>query len=988
MVRFTILGPIQALDGERPLAVGGPRQLALLALLLVNANQAVSSDALIDALWPDVDRERAAKRLQMAIARLRKALEPLTPAANEHPIVRTVSGGYLFALEPGHLDADAFQAQLEAGQHALRTGDPARAAEQLRQALDLWRGPPLAEVAFHDFAQAEVRRLDEQRLTALEARLDADLQLGRHTQLIPELETLAARHPAREQLAAHLMLALYRSGRQADALQAYHRTRAGLAEQLGLEPGPTLRALQTDVLAQSASLEFACRGGGPGETVSRIPRPATRTVGREPDITALLELLLQPDTRLATVTGPGGVGKTRLAIELARRLEGHFGDGAHIVSLAPVDLHVDVASTIAHELGGAVLDSEPVDAALVRHLRGRELLLVVDNFEHVLAAGPLVAELLAEAPGLTVLATSREPLRLRGERVFRLDPLGLSPEANARHDPAPAIALFTAVATARDHRFVLTERDMPVVADICRRLDGLPLAIELAAGRVGLFSVTELGDRLRRGFDVLGPAARDAPDRQRTLNAALDWSYQLLSAAEQAAVRAVSVFAGGCTLDAAREVTASSVETIEALVDKSMLMTQPASETPPRVAMLQTVREFAHEQLARGPDGHDVRLRHLKYFLALAEEAEPEIRRTGSPALRATMTRELHNLRTAMSWALDQGAAAHALRLATALQTYWEQSGEDGEAARWLAAGLQLPGDSVPTRVRAAALASHADALAYANTAEAAEAAARESLELWRSARDPVGCAQALNALAHVLLSAHHHDLAFRHASEAERLARDAGARQPRVEALEMLAGTATTQTEAERFGEGAAAIHRATGNRRRLAFVLSNLIYGALIKGDDAAAQRPVHEAVDAATAFGDPLTLGHTYGNAGIAALLTGSPDAAAKDFATELEVAGRLGYHKLRWEALEGLAAVAAAQGRDESAARLLGAAHAASLERHHPIVARRLDDQFFAPSRRRLGESTWQTAYAAGQPLGPDPRRLSAESDHHTHQPSST
>ena len=325
---FRILGAVQALADGEPVALGGRRQVTLLAFLLLHANQAVSSDALSEAVWGSA--KGTDNRLPTAIARLRKALEPLS--AGDGSRVRTVGGGYLLLIEPDELDANVFARQIAAGRSALDAGDPAGACEALDAALALWRGPPLAEVAFEDFAQPEVRRLEELRLVALESRVDARLSLGEVNQLIGDLEALLARHPTRERLAGQLMLALYRTGRQADALEVYQRTRAHLAGELGLDPGPGLKTLQAQILEQADSLELSIaedrrpRDGSPG--ASRLPLPATRLIGREDDVTAVCSLLADPDDRLVSVIGPGGVGKTRLALAVAHALRSDLSDGA------------------------------------------------------------------------------------------------------------------------------------------------------------------------------------------------------------------------------------------------------------------------------------------------------------------------------------------------------------------------------------------------------------------------------------------------------------------------------------------------------------------------------------------------------------------------------------------------------------------------------------------------------------------------------------
>ena len=975
-LEFKVLGPLEVRRDGSTLALAGGKPRAVLAVLLLHANEPVSAERLAGALWGEDAPAKATRTVLVHVSRLRRAL-------GDDELVTTSRAGYRLRVRPGELDLEQFERLVEDGRRALAEARAEQAGALLREALALWRGPALADVAFEPFAVAEIARLEEERVAAVEARVEADLAAGRGAELVPELQRLVGEHPLRERLHGQLMLALYRAGRQSEALEAYRRAREMLVEQLGIEPGEELRELEQAILAHSPGLSVPVAGMvGADEPVGpsgpetggrvRIPVAPTPTVGRDAALERLRGVVGDPAARLVTLVGPPGVGKTRLAIEAAWAIAPQLRDGAIFVSLAAVDRSEHVGSTIAREIAVRPIPGESVNLGLARHLARRKLLLVLDNFEHVLDAAALVAELLAAAPEVTVLATSREPLRLRAERLVRVEPLAL-PQSDGERSierPGPAVELFVAAARARDPGFRLGDDNWSAVLETCRRLDGLPLAIELAAGRIGLLSVSELAARLRTGMDVLGPAPRDAPSRQRTLTATLEWSYALLDSIEQRALRGLAAFAGGCSLDAAQFVAGAPLEIFEALVARNLVFAQPRTEGPARLGMLETVRAFARTRLARSPEASDTLRRHCEYYLALAEKARPTLDRSGSPALLAELDAELDNSRGALRWS-SENAPVLALRLATALEPYWNLRALKPESAGWLEAALTRDVEAVPASVRAAALATLGFSLAEPGGAsERAEAAVRESLELRRAEGDRGGCARSTNLLAVVHRHANRTDDAYHCAREAERLALEAGDDQAVVWARAELAMSAPTLEEALTRGEQVAAAHRAAGHERELSGMQSSLAYVALGYGDHATAERLALDALEAARALDDPYLLALAFGSVGLTALFSEHPDRAVPAFVEELRLMGRRGYGTFVFEALNGLAAVAAAQSRDRVAATLSGAADATITFRHEPAIASYLEERYFSPARARLGETAWQAAYAGGADLDRD------------------
>lgn len=704
MTSFRMLGPVEAWNDERRLVLGGPRQVALLVFLLLNANRAVSADSALDAVWGD-ERAGGVKRVQMAVSRLRSALA--APDAEDAARLRTVGGGYLLSVATGELDAEVFAERVRDGRRALEAGDPVRASELLTDALGLWRGPPLADVAFEDFAQAEIRRLDELHLVALETRIEAELQQGHHTEVVGELEGLVAQHPTRERFAGQLMLALYRAGRQAEALEVYQRTRSRLSEEVGLEPGPALKAMQAQVLTQDPALSRSAvssrdtseesRGNGSGSGAngadaplslrSNLPTPTSPLVGRGEEMALALELLADPKVRLLTLWGPGGSGKTRLALEVAAATVPRYRDGARIMMLAPIADRALMVSALARVLDIDPVPGEPLETTLVNGLSERELLLVLDNFEHLLVAAELVAEVLANAPMVDVLVTSREPLRIRGEHRMDVPPLPL-------HDAAE---LFLARACAVRPDLRTDAEDLAAVDRICVRLDGLPLAVELAAARVSIFAPRRLEARLAERL-ALPEGPRDLPVRQRTIAAAIDWSYQLLDPPERRLLMRLSPFIGGVRIDSAESIWgAGAVESLISIAEKSLLRRSEDPDGEPRFWMLETVRQFVLERATAEGVAAAAADEHAEHFRALAEQAEPHLYGGVERRWVDRLESDNANLRAALDF-LSRHEPSAALGMAGNLAWFWDIRGYLTEALGRLTEILAIAASDDPAR--------------------------------------------------------------------------------------------------------------------------------------------------------------------------------------------------------------------------------------------------------------------------------------------------
>jgi predicted ATPase/DNA-binding SARP family transcriptional activator/class 3 adenylate cyclase len=706
------------------------------------------------------------------------------------------------------------------------------------------------------------------------------------------------------------------------------------------------------------------------QSTGRLPVPLTRTFGREAERSALAKLLRRGEIRLVTLVGAGGVGKTRLALEVARSLESEFRDGVWFVELGAIAEPEHVASAIAKSLSLTPLADEAPTEALARFLAPRQALLVLDNFEHLLAAARLVSELLAECDALKVLATSRAALRARPERRVLVEPLGLPrSEEPAEVQRSAAGALFLDRADSVGAKIVLDSGSARAIAGLCRRLDGLPLAIELAAARTTLLDPQALNTRLAGALDALGDAPRDAPDRQRTLRATIAWSYRLLNAAEAVAFARLAVFAGGATIEAAHTVTGAELDALQGLVEKQLLSRRDDFSPEIRLLMLETVRDYAREQLDADPDAAQIRERHCRHYLALAERAEPELFTRGEAAWLPKLDAEVENFRSALHWSLCADPAM-ALRLAGLLNLFWAIRNRFAEGLEWIEAALDAAGDDAPIRDRARARRARVHMLWQGGAAynwrgsmEEARAAAVDALALSRQAGDTGGIAEALLLLAGFDVTEslpHRRRRAL--ADEALILARKAGDERSVAFALKERACAVPPEQGAAELNE-AVTMLRKTGASRQLLWLYSDAAYNAIKRGRPELARPMLDSALPLARELQDPSSLAFVCGNVGLEALFNGDLDRACAAFDEQLELC----LNQVIWVAAEGLSGLAAiATRRDdlERAARLLGAASASGPWDGDADVTAHLEKQFFAPARARHGTARWIQAHAEG------------------------
>jgi predicted ATPase/DNA-binding SARP family transcriptional activator len=867
-MEFRVLGPVQVATGSQAVELASGKQMVLLAYLLVARGDVVSRDRLIDALWGERPPTAAVNALQVHVHGLRQRL-PSGRIERQGP-------GYRLNIRSGELDAELFELLVARGRSELARGDAGQAASSFREALELWRGPAYEDVRYEAFTQAETARLDEPRLATLEDRLESDLALGRHDDLVGELVALVSEHPSRERLCGQLMVALYRSDRQAEALEVFQTARRALHDELGIEPGPALQGLQRAILEQDPALAVES-----AELRARrhLPAHATALVGREAEL-AELAALLRDGSRLVTLTGAGGIGKTRLALQTGRDLAEAFDDGVYFVDLAHLTDPNLVPGTIASVLGLATQRDENPAGALRAFLGARQTLLLLDNFEVVDAAAPLVSELLRAAPGLVVVATSRAPLRLSGEHQYRVQPL-----------PLPdAIRLFASRAGEVAPSFRRASEEAEEVATLCRRLDCLPLAIELAAARTRDYAPHELLESVPGSLELAGEGARDLPSRQRTLRATIDWSYRLLAPDQQVTFARLAVFSGGFAASSAGAVCRASRQTLASLVGASLLGERVDAGGAMRWFMLETVREYALELLREQLGERDAsRERHALHYAELAEAAEDEHPASGSGAAWRRLEAEQDNFRAALDWTRASGAVELEFRLVGALAYFWATSDHLREGRARIDDALQHAA-AAPAVLRAKALAGAALVAHSLGDYERMRVSAQASLELFRGLHDDRRTALALNQLG----------IALSNLGDID-------------------GGIACHEENA--------AISRRLGDGTRLSAALNNLGYCLLRRGRNERAAALFEEGLAVCRQIDHRTGESVMLGNLGLVALLERRPGDALRFFRLALLIDRELDYVEGLIYGVVGIAAALAARGDTPDAAMLLGAAHAA-------------------------------------------------------------
>ncbi|HEX9987493.1 MAG TPA: tetratricopeptide repeat protein [Chloroflexia bacterium] len=896
---ITTLGGLQVSQGGIPVADLALRKAEALFVYLACTHRPQPREVLADLFWDERSPTQSLGSLRMALSSLRAHLAPYLTITRA-----TVAFNY---DSPYWLDVAELERHLEAARAHSSSGDAQspEAVQELEQAVALYRGPFLQGFylrdasGFEEWMVMEQERLQRIVTAALQDLVSTYLGRGEYSAGIPHASRLLQMDPLDEEMHRQLMRLLAHSGQRAAALEQYQTCQRILSTELGIAPDPATTELYESIRLgklESVTTAPGSASSGAKDRAYGLPAQLTPFIGRETEKAAIIKCVSDPGCRLVTLIGPGGIGKSRLAMQVVPDVLHEFEDGVWFVELAPLTVPDLVGPTIAAALGVKEIAGRDLLDTLKDALRDKRLLLVLDNFEQVAGAASIVGELLNAAPRLKVLITSRAPLRLYGEREYIVPPLHLpDPEhlpSLERLSQYEAVRLF--IDRARDVKgdFQVTNENAPSVAEICVRLDGLPLAIELAAARVRLFPPQALLSRLSNRMKVLTGGATNLPARQQTLRGAIEWSYDLLDEGEKQLFRRMSVFQGGRTLQALEAVCnvegdlrLDLLNGVESLVTKSMLQQREGHDGEPRFWMLETIHEYAREKLSESDEEHRFRACHLDYFLALAEETAPQLQGPQQAERMSLLDLEMGNLRVAIQWALERGEEEKVARIAGALWGFMWTRGYLSEGRQWLEAALQS--QSLRAEVRATALRACGILAHDCGDYERARACFEEALHLRRQLGDKGGMAGALNALG----------VLFNHRGEYE---------------------------QAHEYHKQALALFQELGDQARITVALNNLGVVAERQGDYEQAQHYYRQSLDMARNMGDTEGSAWALDNLGNLAYLQGDYIQALHLHKESLAMFRALGDKQGIAVCLEHLAGALGALAQADIAAWLYGAA----------------------------------------------------------------
>jgi predicted ATPase/DNA-binding SARP family transcriptional activator/DNA-binding CsgD family transcriptional regulator len=977
-VRVWLLGSFRVSVGSQTIEQNQWRlrkAASLVKLLAIAPGHRLHREQVMNLLWPDLGMQAASNNLRRVLHFARRALDP---AAGSRYLV---SQDQSLVLCPGGslwVDVEVFQ---EAAVIARRSRD----AAAYRAAIELYAGELLPDDRYEEWAESRRQELRGTFLSLLTELAGLCEERGEYGQAVETLQRALSEDPTNEEAHAQLMRLYALSRSQGEALMQYERLREALSGWLSAEPSATTRALRDEIAAgrfppsrpSAPPLEEA-----PHAAKHNLPAPRTSFVGREREMVELKRMLAM--TGLLTLTGTGGCGKTRLALEVSGDLVGAYPDGVWLVELAPLSEGALVQQALAATLGVREQPGSSLLDTLLDALRDKEALFILDNCEHLIdAAARLTDTLLDTCPRVRVLATSREPLGVSGELSWLVPSLSVPEEQRPltaeELEGYESARLFVDRASRRHPGFELRPENATAVAQVCARLEGIPLAIELAAARVGMLSAGQISERLGHSLRLLTGGARTADHRHKTLRAALDWSYELLGEPEQVLFRRLSVFAGGFTLEAAESVGAGGdieeedvLELLSMLVDKSLVVAEESWESGARYRLLEPLRQYAEEKLRRSGKIEAVGLRHAEFLLALAEEAEPELSGPRQAEWLDRLETEHDNFRAALSWALEREIDMGP-RMAGALCRFWHTRGFLSEGREYLEAVTRT--DVIPVTVRAKALTGLGWIAEPQGDYERARVAYEESLKLYRSSNDKRGVASALGDLGSLALDRGDYEQATSLVEESLTLHRELGSEEEAVGVLDGLGVLASAKGDRERsisFFSEALALSREAGNVRRSATSLGNLGITMLVHGDPEQATALLDESLALFRDIGDNSNVAIGLMYSALAALTRGAHERVQALSEESLELLQRAQDKQHIADCLEIMAGGAGAQGQAHRVARLWGAAETLREEIGVPLQPedRKLLDPYLAAARSSLGGAAWRAALAEGRAMMPE------------------
>ena len=994
MLEFGVLGYLRVQADDLDIDIPGERRTAVLVRLLMAGGHPLSTAQLAEDAWDGSPPKAAVATLQSHVSFLRKTIPSLA--------IRYVSGGYVLDRNDATLDSALFEEDVADAQ--AHRSNLERTEALLRRALGRWRGPALADVAGASWALGETARLEQLRIGALESWLHALVETGRSAEAVAEAEAAVEAAPFSDGLWSLLMMALYRSGRQGEALRAYQKVRDFLAES-GLEPSAKLTALEEAIARDDPELSPMATTGpallitgdreldGMGEPESsrqssdlpeiktNLPSEISSFVGREAELSQVGDLL--SIARLVTITGAGGLGKTRLALQTAAELRPQFEGGAWFIDLAPLSDPSHVPSAVSRALRVREEPDSPIVDTLVGALRTRKALLIFDNCEHVVeSTAQLVEALIRACPELHVLASSRERLDVRGERIFRIPPLTLpEPSGGDSIGNSEAVLLFVQRASENSMGFELTSGNAEVVASICGQLDGLPLAIELAAARLRTFSVFDIETRLSDRFGLLTGGSRTAAARQRTLSATVQWSYDLLNEEERWMLGRLSVFRGGWDVETAESLCAAPpdipaldvIDVLSSLVDKSLIYTEGTSNEGIRYRVLETIREYAAARLAaESPSEVEATgVAHARTFLTMVQAAAPHLSGRNQSEWLARLELEHENLRAALAFCQRRDAMSdESIELATGLRPFWEMKGYYQEAGAFLEDALQGECLREPSLSRARVLV--ASGSLNRSQPDVAKARLDEARTLALEFGDAQLLGEALCELAWIEFNADNSDNAIALATDGLAAAEKSAdlnligfalaIRGSLMFPMDQSAGRADFGQAIERF--------TATDNSERVSSTLCRWAIHELEQGDRQAAKRHLDTVLEISSRLGNDGLLPFVWAALGHCAMLDGDPPLARTRFEQCLTNALRVDDRRVIAYAVFGLAYSAAGTGHRD-AAKLYGIADRLLEEygeKLEPSEERqRAEDRALLVNS--LGETPFEQAHREGSLLKP-------------------